>query len=100
MGTQDGVKSVETNLNDPNAESELKEEDDSKIKVYTATYYIGLEINTGKSIVGSLFRSRCMLTSVKKYQSRSISHGRARNSLIFAKIVIYTILSNIASTFI
>lgn len=53
-GTQDGVKTVETNLSDPNAEGESKEEDDTKVKVYTATYYIGLEINTGKFIFKKL----------------------------------------------
>lgn len=48
VSTQESGKSAETDLNDPNAANETREEDDSKIKVYTATYYIGLEINSGK----------------------------------------------------
>lgn len=50
VGIHDGVKTAETDLKDQNGDSESKEEDDSKVKVYTTTYYIGLEINSGKSI--------------------------------------------------
>lgn len=50
VGIHDGVKTAETDLKDQNGDSESKEEDDSKIKVYTTTYYIGLEINSGKYI--------------------------------------------------
>lgn len=53
VATQDSAKLAETDPNSTNPGNESKEEDDSKIKVYTATYYIGLEINSGKSILRS-----------------------------------------------
>lgn len=53
VATQDSTKLVEADPNSTNPGNESKEEDDSKIKVYTATYYIGLEINSGKSILRS-----------------------------------------------
>lgn len=56
VGTQDSAKPGETDPTDLNTGSEPKEGDDSKIKVYTATYYIGLEINSGKSL-GPIFES-------------------------------------------
>jgi poly(A) polymerase len=48
IGNQSGVKTVVTDLKAAqNGEIEKTNEDDSKFKVYTTTYYVGLEINAG-----------------------------------------------------
>ena len=44
---QAGVKTVVTDLKAEQNGDVEKKEDESKFKVYTTTYYVGLEINTG-----------------------------------------------------
>lgn len=98
VGNQDGVKTVETDLNDQNGDSESKEEDDSKVKVYTTTYYIGLEINTGKSIPSRPHFEGLCLVSIQKSRGRSTSLGPVRNSLTCAKVRNNITTRNKAST--
>lgn len=85
VGIHDGVKTAETDLKDQNGDSESKEEGDSKVKVYTTTYYIGLEINSGKPILMKITVCRGSTHLLQKFLSRSIFLGLVWNSMTCAR---------------
>ncbi|KAI5852535.1 Poly(A) polymerase central domain-containing protein [Morchella snyderi] len=85
VGIHDGVKTAETDLKDQNGDSESKEEDDSKVKVYTTTYYIGLEINSeiSKQIdiswASQEFYEMCKSSEHYNVEEQSINIALTRN---------------------
>jgi len=75
---QAGVKTVVTDLKAEQNGDVEKKEDESKFKVYTTTYYVGLEINTGNHFFHHpRFRMRL---PTQKFRSTSTYPGRVRSS--------------------